>query len=109
MFLKLNTKKNPSFNVKMQKETNPQTLNQPKRQCKNTHNNNKCISNAVNPSVTICVRLKVLYMKHYNNTQPKLIMHYISHSIPPLPTHALMLTCTPTHSCNPLLLSLSLS
>ena len=93
----------------MQKETNPQTLNQPKRQCKNTHNNNnKCISNALNPSMTTCVRLKVLYMKHYNNTQPKLIMHYISHSIPPLPTHALMHTCTPTHSCNPSLLSLSL-
>ena len=59
--------------------------------------------------MTTCVRLKVLYMKHYNNTHPKLIMHYISHSILPLPTHVLMHTCTPTHSCNPLLLSLLVS
>ena len=28
-----------------------------------------------------CVRLKAIYMKHYNNTQPNLIMHYTSHSI----------------------------
>ena len=28
-----------------------------------------------------CVRLKAPYMKHYNNTQPSLIIHYISHSI----------------------------
>ena len=31
----------------------------------------------------------MLYVKHYNNTQPNLIMHYISHSIsPPLHPHA---------------------
>ena len=28
----------------------------------------------------------MLYMKHYN-TQPNLIMHYITHSIPPSPLH----------------------
>ena len=27
------------------------------------------------------MRLKALYIKHYNNTQPNLIIHYISHSI----------------------------
>ena len=49
--------------------------------------NNKCISNVPNPSVTICETLKALYVNHYNNTQPNLIMHYISHSIPPPPLH----------------------
>ena len=71
--------------------------------------NNKCIYNAPNPSVTIhvCmyeeivsklvfytqwtsvvisdeghVSIKALFMKHDNNTQPNLIVHYISHSIP---------------------------
>ena len=45
--------------------------------------NNKCISDVLNPSVTIHVwlRLKALYMQHYN-TQPSLIMHYLSHSVP---------------------------
>ena len=33
------------------------------------------------------MRLKALYMKHYNNTPPNLIMHYISHSTPPPPLH----------------------
>ena len=51
-----------------------------------------------------CVRLKVLYMKHYNNRQPNLIMHYLSHSIPhsiplsPLPhtnTHTSLLPLSP--------------
>ena len=64
-----------------------------------TCNNNKCISNEPNPSMTIqeCVRLKLkaLYMKHNNNTQPKLIMHYLSHSIPPLPCIHI---CTLMHS-----------
>ena len=34
------------------------------------NNNNKCISNVPNPSMTPCVKLKALYMKHYYNTQP---------------------------------------
>ena len=37
--------------------------------------------------VCVTVRHKVLYMKHNNNTQPNLIMHYISHSSPPSPLH----------------------
>ena len=28
------------------------------------------------------------YMKHYNNTQHNLIMHYVSHSILPPPLHS---------------------
>ena len=59
-----------------------------------------------------CMRLKVLSMKHYNNTQPNLIMHYISHSIPhspPLP-HTYTHTHTHTHTHTSLLpLSPSLS
>ena len=35
-----------------------------------------------------CVRLKVLYMKHHNNTEPNLIMRYLSHAIPCSPLHA---------------------
>ena len=51
------------------------------------NNNNKCISNAPDPSMTTFMTLKVLYMKHYNNMQPDLIMHYISHSTPTPPWH----------------------
>jgi len=35
----------------------------------------------------VTVRHKALYMKHNNNTQTNLIMHYISHSTPPPPLH----------------------
>ena len=44
------------------------------------------------------VRLKALHTKHYNNTQPNLIMHYISRSIPPPPLHPHMCTHTHTHT-----------
>ena len=45
--------------------------------------NNKCICNAPNPSVIhLCVRLKSLYVKHYNSTLPNLIMLYVAHSSP---------------------------
>ena len=40
-----------------------------------------------------CVRLKVLYMKHYNSTQANLITHSIYHSVPSPPLHPHM--CTP--------------
>ena len=48
-----------------------------------------------------CVRLKALYIKHYNNTQPNLITHYISHSVPPSPpasTHARAHPLPPPHT-----------
>ena len=35
--------------------------------------------------ILIIIKKKYSYMKHYNNTQPNLIIHYISHSIPSLP------------------------
>ena len=54
-----------------------------------------------------CVRLKALYIKHYNNTQPNLITHYISHSVPPSPpastlarAHPLPPAPPPTHTRN---------
>ena len=54
------------------------------------------------------VRLKVLYRKLYNDTEPNqmLIMHYISHSIPPPPSppphpHRHRRTQTPTQSPTP--------
>ena len=63
-------------------------------------NNNKCVSNAPNHSVTIytCVRLKALYMKHYNNTQPNLITHSISHFIPHPLLHPHTHTPPPLHT-----------
>ena len=46
-----------------------------------------------------CVRLKELYMKHYNNIQPNLIMPYVlSHSVPPPPLHPHTLTYTQSHN-----------
>ena len=44
----------------------------------------KCISSAPNPFVTKHVwdSKRYVYMKHYNNTQTTLIMHYIPHSVP---------------------------
>ena len=44
--------------------------------------------------------LKALYMKHDNNTQPNLIMCYISHSFPPPPLHPHTHTHTHTHTHN---------
>ena len=35
----------------------------------------------------ICVRLKVIHMKHYNKPQLNLITHYIYHSVPSSPLH----------------------
>ena len=59
------------------------------------NNDNKCISNALNPTHDYtCVRLKAPYMKHYNDTRSDLIMHDTSHSIHPPPLHPH--TCTPT-------------
>ena len=59
------------------------------------NNNTKCISNVPNPSMTIHVwGLKALYMKHYNNTQPNLIMHCPS----PASTHARTRTPKPTYT-----------
>ena len=46
------------------------------------------------------VRLKALHMKHYNKTQPNLIMHYISHSIPPFSLHPHMRTHPHPHTHN---------
>ena len=58
-----------------------------------------------------CVMLKALYMKHDNNTQPNLIMRYISHSFPPPPLHPPPPPHTHTHtqSRNPSLPNLSQS
>ena len=50
-------------------------------------NNNKCISNVTSPSMMTCIRLKVLYVKHYN-TQPNLIVTYLYPSLSPASTHA---------------------
>ena len=55
----------------------------------------------------VTVRLKALYMKHYNNTQPNLIMCYSSQSIPHSPlhshvhAHALTQIWTRTHKHTP--------
>ena len=54
-----------------------------------------------------CVRLKVLYMKHYNNTQPNWIMHYPSHSIPhshpsPTQTHTSLPPLSPPPTPSPI-------
>ena len=47
----------------------------------------------------IIIRRNILYMKHYNNTQPNLIIHYISHSIPSLPcSHTRAHTHTHIHN-----------
>ena len=40
----------------------------------------------------------MLNMKHYNDTQPNLIKHYISHSIPPPPLHLHL--CTQSHNAS---------
>ena len=45
--------------------------------------------------ILIIIIRNILYMKHYNNTQPNLIIHYISHSIPSLPY---IHTRTPTYT-----------
>jgi len=45
--------------------------------------------------ILIIIRRNILYMKHYNNTQPNLIIHYISYSIPSLPY---IHTRTPTYT-----------
>ena len=45
--------------------------------------------------ILIIIKKKYSYMKHYNNTQPNLIIHYISHSIPSLPY---IHTRTPTYT-----------
>ena len=49
--------------------------NAPLEGCGLFSNINECISNVPNPSMTTCVRLKALFMKHYNNTQPNLMMN----------------------------------
>ena len=54
--------------------------NAPLEGCGLFSNINECISNVPNPSMTTCVRLKGLFMKHYNNTQPNLMMNWIFHS-----------------------------
>ena len=68
-------------------------------------NNNKCISDAPNPSVIIYT-FKALYTKHYNNTQRSLIIHYIYiyHSVTPpsLRPHTLTLTQSRSTSFFPL-------
>ena len=55
-------------------------------------NSNKCISNVPCPSMTTRVRLKALYMKHYN-TQFNNALHISL----PLPLRCIH-TCTPTHT-----------
>ena len=63
------------------------------KQSRSRWDNNRCICNAPNPTIHPSIplgpsgRLNARYMNHCDNTQPNLIMHYISHSIPPSPLH----------------------
>ena len=74
----------------------------------NRHNDNTRFCNAPNAS-------KALYIKHYNNTQPTWIMHYISVSLPlpcihpPAHTHIHPPTLSLSHPLSQPLASLSLS